>query len=233
MQPSESNELSRFLSEALAFWRVDLSRFTLYVWRQACAPFTLEQVRKAFAAHATDPQRGMFAPKVADIVRVLQGTQGDRALLAWGKTLEAMSSVGAWRDVVFDDPVIHAVVQDLGGWVKLCRLPSKDLGYVQHRFCQAYQAYASVEALAYPAVLAGDCAPASEYRRYGLPEPPAVRIGEPAQAARVLAGGSVRQPPALFALAQLACTPDHPASPTRDLKDISDADEPAHPRRAG
>lgn len=73
MQPSEHSELARFLSEALSYWRADLSRFSLTVWQQACEPFSLEQVRKAFTAHATDPQRGMFAPKVADIVRVLQG----------------------------------------------------------------------------------------------------------------------------------------------------------------
>ena len=233
MQRTESNELSRFLSEALAFWRVDLSRFTLFVWRQACAPFTTEQVRKAFAAHATDPQRGMFAPRVADIVRALQGTHGDRSLIAWGKTLEAMARVGAWRDVVFDDPVIHAVVQDLGGWVKLCRMPSKDIGYVQHRFCQAYQAYANVEHLTYPALLAGDCSPPGDYRRYGLPEPQVVHIGDRAQTARVLAGGSASKAPSLFALAHLALTPDHPSSQPSDHKETLDADEPAFTRRAG
>lgn len=233
MPQSTTDDLSDFLADALSYWRVDLSWFSLSVWQQACEPFTLEQVRKAFTAHATDPQRGMFAPKVADIVRALQGTHGDRSLIAWGKTLEAMSRVGAWRDVVFDDPVIHAVVQDLGGWVKLCRMPSQDIGYVQHRFCQAYQAYASVEHLTYPAVLAGDCSPSGDYRRYGLPEPQAVHIGDRTQTARVLAGGSASKAPSLFALAHLAPTPDHPSSQPSDHKETLDADEPAFTRRAG
>ncbi|MGV1045540.1 DUF6475 domain-containing protein [Limnohabitans sp.] len=233
MPPSTTDDLSDFLADALSYWRVDLSWFSLSVWQQACEPFTLEQVRKAFTAHATDPQRGMFPPKVADIVRALQGTHGDRSLIAWGKTLEAMSRVGAWRDVVFDDPVIHAVVQDLGGWVKLCRMPSKDIGYVQHRFCQTYQAYASVGHLDYPAVLAGDCSPGGEYHRYGLPEPEVVHIGKRAQAALVLAGGSASKAPSLFALAHLTPTPERPSSQPRDPKENLDADEPAFPRRAG
>ena len=49
----------------------------------------------------------------------LDGTVTDRAALAWGKVLEAMSSVGAYSDVVFDDPAIHAAIEDCGGWVKI------------------------------------------------------------------------------------------------------------------
>ena len=98
-----------------------VSEFTLQVWCQACQPFTLEQISKAMTAHAVDPERGQFAPKVADVIRILQGTYTDRAQLAWGKALEAMSSVGAYSDVIFDDPAIHAVIEDLGGWPKVCR----------------------------------------------------------------------------------------------------------------
>lgn len=223
MHPSEHSELARFLSEALSYWRADLSRFSLSVWQQACEPYTLEQVRKAITAHATDPQRGMFAPKVADIVRALQGTHGDRSLLAWGKTLQAMSAVGAWRDVVFDDPVIHAVVHDLGGWVKLCRTPTNELSYLQHRFCQSYQAYATQQDLSYPAVLAGECAPAAEYRRFGLPAPEPIAFGDPQKAQLVLARGSNEATRLMFPL---------PFLPTPDHKETSDAAEPALTRRA-
>lgn len=227
MQSSEHSELALFLSEALSYWRADLSRFSLTVWQQACEPFSLEQVRKAFTAHATDPQRGMFAPKVADIVRVLQGTHGDRSLIAWGKTLQAMSGVGAWRDVVFDDPVIHAVVHDLGGWIKLCRTHTSELGFVQHRFCQSYQAYAAQQDLSYPAVLAGECATAADYQRFGLPAPEPMAIGDPHKARLVHARGSCGASHLVFPL--------HFVQPT-DRKESfdahADANEPAHTRRA-
>jgi hypothetical protein len=52
-------------------------------------------------------------PKPADIVRNLQGTASDRSLIAWGKLLEAMRRVGAYRSVAFDDGAIHAAVEDM------------------------------------------------------------------------------------------------------------------------
>ena len=45
-----------------------------------------------------------------------------------------MQRVGAYQSVAFDDPVIHAVIEDLGGWTKLCRSDLKELSYMEHRF---------------------------------------------------------------------------------------------------
>ena len=68
------------------------------------------------------------------LVRQLAGTATDRAMLAWGKAIDAASRVGAYTDVVFDDPAIHAAIEDMGGWPKFCRGDVKDLSYLQHRF---------------------------------------------------------------------------------------------------
>jgi len=101
MDISESQAFSNMITDALAYWKQDASKFTINVWWQGCKPFTLEQVSKALTAHATDPDKGQFPPKVADIVRHLAGTKTDRSLLAWGKVYDAMSSVGAYQDVDF------------------------------------------------------------------------------------------------------------------------------------
>lgn len=138
------------------FYGKELTPFAAQVWQQACKQFDVEQVTKALSAHLMDPERGQFMPKPADIVRQLQGTHGDRALLAWGKVFSAMSSVGAYRTVVFDDPVIHAVIGDLGGWIKVCRTHNDELPFVQKRFCDTYRAYSGREDLRYPAKLIGE-----------------------------------------------------------------------------
>lgn len=116
MKPQEFEQFSQLITDVLAFYRQDVSGFALQVWWQACANFELEQVTKALTAHAMDAERGQFAPKPADLVRQLAGTATDRAMLAWGKVHDAMGRVGAYQDVVFDDAVIHAVVEDLGGF---------------------------------------------------------------------------------------------------------------------
>lgn len=190
MQQSDKAALAALVTDVLAYYRQNVSEFTLSVWWQACQPYTLEQIRKAMTAHATNPDGGQFAPKVADLVRILEGTHTDRAMLAWGKVHEAMSAVGAYQDVVFDDPAIMAVVEDLGGWPKVCRTESKELGYLQKRFCDGHKAYTGRGEFAFPRRLMGDRSPDHEYEAKGLPPPKPALVGNPDKAAQVFLNGS-------------------------------------------
>ena len=190
MKQRDREEFAKLVTDVLAYYRQDASKFTLDLWWNACQTFDLEQVRKALSAHAMDAERGQFAPKVADLVRILAGTHTDRAALAWGKVLEAIGAVGAYQDVVFDDPAIHAAVEDLGGWPKVCRGDMKDLGYLQHRFCESHKAYTGRGRFDYPRRLMGDRSPDSEYMKKGLPPPKPAIVGDVERARQVyLAGG--------------------------------------------
>ncbi len=194
MKPQEFEQFSQLITDVLAFYRQDVSGFALQVWWQACANFELEQVTKALTAHAMDAERGQFAPKPADLVRQLAGTATDRAMLAWGKVHDAMGRVGAYQDVVFDDAVIHAVVEDLGGWVKLCRTEIKELGYVQHRFAEAYRAYAGKpEGMVYPRKLIGEGNQANDaaLAMRGLKPPAPAVVGDRDRARAVYRAGGV------------------------------------------
>jgi len=190
MQNTERTEFSALVTSALAYYRQDVTPFTLDVWWQGCKPFALEQVSKALTAHATDPDRGQFAPKVADVVRQLGGTKTDRAMVAWGKLYDAMCRVGAYTDVVFDDPAIHASVSDIGGWVKLCRSDLANLSYTQHQFSESYRAYAGQQGFDYPRVLGGDRSPDELYAKRGLKPPAPVVIGDVERARLVYKGGA-------------------------------------------
>lgn len=190
MKPSDRAEFARLVADVMAYYRQDVSTFVLELWWNACQPFDLGQVRQAMTAHATDPEHGRFAPKVADLVRVLSGTRTDAAQLAWGKAFESASRVGAYTDVVFDDPAIHAVIEDLGGWPKFCRSETADLSYLQHRFCESYRAYAGRGRFDYPRRLMGDRSPDHEYEKKGLALPRPSLIGDPSAAAAVYRGGN-------------------------------------------
>jgi hypothetical protein len=188
MKPAEHKPFAQLLSDAMAFYRRDISRFALDVWWQACQPFDIEQVTAAFTAHAMDPERGQFAPTPADLVRVLQGTQTDRSLVAWGKVLEAIQRVGAYQSPVFDDGLIHAAVEDVGGWVAVCRCETNDLPHVQRRFCESYRAYARRPGTAFPPRLAGVCEQDNALKGYDIA--PALLVGDAARARQVMAAGS-------------------------------------------
>lgn len=184
MQEADKAKFSTLVTEVLAFYRQDVSRFAMSVWWEACKGFDFEQIAKAFNAHALDPERGQFAPKPADLIRSLQGTKTDRARVAWGKAFDAMQQVGAYQSVAFDDPIIHAVLEDLGGWTKACRSDLGELSYLEHRFCEAYRAYAGRDDISYPAKLIGEFEAIN--RHEGRKVAPPVLIGDPEKAKQVL-----------------------------------------------
>lgn len=190
MRMNQISEFRELLTDVLAYYGKDCSEFTMTVWWNAMQSFSLEQVSRALQKHATDAERGQFAPKVADIVRALQGTSTDRAAIAWGKVHEAMSSVGAYTDVVFDDPAIHAVIEDLGGWPKVCRTDVAELSYLQHRFTEGHRAYTERGQFGYPRRLAGDRSPDHEFTSRGIPLPRPALVGDRDRAVAVLKNGS-------------------------------------------
>lgn len=191
MTESDKPAFVELLTDCLAFYRRDLSTFSLSVWWQACQPFDMEQVKSALTAHAMDPEDGKFPPMPGDLVRKLQGTHTERAMLAWGKVHDAMSSVGAYRSVVFDDPAIHATIEDLGGWVKVVRTDLKEIGYLQHRFCEAYKAYAGRGSFPYPPLLGGDSSPSWAWESAGLQAPKPTVVGDVERARMVYRGGCI------------------------------------------
>jgi hypothetical protein len=188
----------------MAYYGKNASPYVLSVWWAACERYTLDQVRHALTRHAMHADAGQFAPKVADIVRLLEGTAEDKAALAWGKALEAAQRVGAYSDVVFDDPVIHAAIEDLGGWPKFCRVETKDLSYLQHRFCESYRAYSERGSFEYPRRLCGDRSSDDVYRMRGLEPPKPCVVGDKAAARMVYKHGSTcGQTPAIADLGRL------------------------------
>jgi len=120
----------------------------------------------------------------------VSGTVTDRAALAWGKVLEAMGSVGAYSDVVFDDPAIHAAIEDCGGWVKICRSQTEELSYLQHRFCQSHKAYTGRGNFEYQRRLIGDRSPDHEFSTRGIPLPKPAIVGDIEKARLVYRGGN-------------------------------------------
>lgn len=209
MKPSDKKDFGALLRDVMAYYRQDISPFVLELWWSACQPFDLEQVSKAMQSHCTDAEHGVFAPKVADLVRVLAGTVTDRAALAWGKVFEAMSSVGAYTDVVFDDPAIHAAIEDCGGWIKICRSELAELGYLQHRFCLAHKAYVGRGVFEFQRCMMGDRGSDAEFAKIGMKPPKPAFIGDIERAKAVYLGGNVGGKTAISFHAVDALMPSH------------------------
>ena len=175
------------LTGVYSFYGKEMSQFHLAVWLRALEDQEMEVISKAFDAHMTDPESGQWLPKPADIIKHLQGTRAERGAVAWGLVLQACQRVGAYESVTFDDPVIHCVIEDLGGWPTVCHVNIDELPFLQARFHKAYAAHAKAGTQHAPR-LVGISDSANGLRGYGTSAP--VLIGDPTRAAQVLRSGA-------------------------------------------
>lgn len=150
--------------------------------------YELADITQALTAHMNDPDAGQFAPKPADIVKHISGSKGTRSARAWSKVDRAIRQVGSYQSIVFDDPTIHAVIDDMGGWTRICRTLEKELPFVAREFENRYQGYA-LKGIpdSWPRKLIGEC---EAYNlRNGYEVAPPVLIGNEERAIRVLEQG--------------------------------------------
>lgn len=188
MTRSEIGQFTRLITDVLAFYRQDCSEFATMVWWQAMQPFDFSAVADALNRHCVDPDRGQFAPKPADVVRLLRGGGKDSAAIAWAKTEKAIRCIGSYTSVAFDDPLIHACVDSLGGWVSLCQSTEQELPHVARRFETLYQGYRGrADAPNYPPVLIGQSE--SENAQRGFKSEKPTLIGNPEKAKITMQGG--------------------------------------------
>ena len=156
---------------------------------QGLIDFELPAVQQALYRHIRNPDNGMFMPKIADIVRMLQGSTQDSALAAWAKVDQAVRRVGIQSSVVFDDPLIHKVLQDMGGWLGIGQKSEDDWPFVAKEFENRYRGFkARGEKPEYPKMLIGLYDASNGLQGFKSTKP--VFIGNKELAQGVLNGGS-------------------------------------------
>ena len=185
MQTDDFEKFNETLQGVHDFYGKDCSRFALDVWWQALKPYDLAAIRGALGRHCVNPDAGQWMPKPADVVRMMDGSTLDSAITAWTKVDRAVSTVGTYCTVVFDDPLIHAVLADMGGWPQLGQKTVDEWPFVAKEFQTRYRGYkARKESPAYPPKLIGISDMQNGERGFG--EMPPILIGDPHAAQAVL-----------------------------------------------
>ena len=188
MQASDNEQFVALIGDVYAFYRQDFSRFAAGVWLQAMQPFDFRAVADALNKHCVNPDNGQFMPKPADIVKMLQGSTQDAGLVAWSKVDAAIRMRGTYVSVVFDDPIIHRVILEMGGWVQIGGKNETDMPFLKNEFVNRYRGYKMRnEVPEYPSVLIGMAE--AQNSRQGFECAPPVLIGGAEKAKQVLLKG--------------------------------------------
>lgn len=185
-------KLLELLNDALAPYEKSVTARAGMIWFEALKHYSLAEVAQGLTAHIANPEKGQFAPKPADVIANIDLTTEALAMAAWAKVDRSVKMVGAYRSIVFDDPIIHVVIVDLGGWIKLCQTnDEKDFGFIGADFRKRYTVYMRHPPDVYPGLLVGLTQLHNESNKLKLPfrQAPAL-VGNTARAREVLLNGS-------------------------------------------
>lgn len=189
MQTNDFERFKNLLADVHGFYQRDVSNFALSVWWESTRLFDFDAFSQALNRHVMNPDSGQFMPKPADIVKMMQGTTQDSALVAWMKVDRAVRHVGTWEDVVFDDALIHRVLHDMGGWIAFGEKKENEWPFVAKEFENRYRGFKSRnEQPSYPQILTGICHSINQqnFTRIDLP----ILIGDKTLAAQVMSLGT-------------------------------------------
>ena len=105
------------------------------VYWKVLEPFSDDECEAAFKQVVLESK---FFPRPAELVEILQGKKTDQAAVAWIKVVEGIRQHGEYVSVSFDDPVIHAVIEFMGGWPSVGTWPVDELKWKQKEFERLY-----------------------------------------------------------------------------------------------
>tara|TARA_Y100000114_G_C11761036_1_gene329750 strand:+ start:1996 stop:2589 length:594 start_codon:yes stop_codon:yes gene_type:complete len=127
-------EFAKVMSGLQVYYRHELSETELGIYWSALQGWEVERLRQAAQAHVV---RSKWFPRLSELAEAVGGSETDAASEAWQRVIRAVGSVGRYRSVDFG-AVENAATASVGGWAKLCRLPEKDLPFIERRWKQAF-----------------------------------------------------------------------------------------------
>jgi len=117
-----------------------MSKLLTDLYWKVLEPFSDEECEEAFKLIIYDSK---FFPKPADFREVLLGKKANKATESWLEVLGAVSKIGNYQSVKFDNPVVHSVINAMGGWPQLCMMEKADEKWKQKEFERLYEVISS------------------------------------------------------------------------------------------
>lgn len=185
MTKQDAARFAQIITGLSEMYGKEISDGAMALWFEALKAYDIDAISVAASSHVASPDSGQFMPRPADIIKMIGGTSKDSAFLAWTKVDKAVRMVGNHKTVVFDDPLIHAVIGDMGGWIALGEKSDEEWPFIANEFKNRYQGYKSRgEVPEYNGKLIGLSEANNRTAGFEIPAP--VLIGDAVQAKHVL-----------------------------------------------
>lgn len=185
----ERRRFAALLTALSDYYKSEISKAVASLYWEGLKQYDYEAIERACWAHTQLPdEAGRWMPRIGDIIRMIGGGTDDQSAKAWSKVDNAMRTRGTYDDLVFDDPLIHRVVADMGGWILIGGKDDKEWPFVAKEFQQRYRAYRQRSEIPdYPPRLTGMAN--AHNAAQNQPLLPPILVGDVEKAKQVLLGG--------------------------------------------
>ena len=123
---------------SITFPNLELSEKTLKVWKQLLDDLTDEQFKEGILRICRDTKELYPNSNIVALIRdqIIDNVE-ERAFLLWNTVVKTMRTHGVYRSVKFDDPVIHSVIELMGGWIEFCHMQTDK--WMRKEFINVYK----------------------------------------------------------------------------------------------
>lgn len=191
MNDQDKPVFAALITGAAELYSKKISTALLNFYWKSLKQFDFSDIERAVMAHINDRVSGEFMVKPCHIRGYIEGDSETRTLQALSKVESAVRHIGNYTSVAFDDPIIHAVIEDMGGWIKYCSCKGDDIPFQSNEFIKRYRGYLQGKIIQYPAYLVGSVE--RSHRFYGFePKEPPVLVGDKNKVKQVMQKGGNR-----------------------------------------
>lgn len=144
MNNTEQVEFSKGMMILAEVYNRKLSELLLQTYWDCLKSYPLSLFKKVLYNFLKNPDYAKKGfPSPADWIKAIEGDSEIKSLAAWTKVVKAIRHVGQYESVTFNDSVVHTVINDMGGWIFLCKQPERELIFLQKEFERRYRDYMS------------------------------------------------------------------------------------------
>lgn len=197
MRLGDKAEFTKLLVSVGGLYQQTINEEVAELYWNTLKSYVLKDITAAIACYM---EQGQTMPTPADICRYFLQIAQATVQTAWGKVARATKHVGSYKSVVFDDALIHCVIDDMGGWEKICGITNEELPEHVKEFEEHYIRYLNEPPKTYPRILKGFIDLSNETNGYAH-RAPIVLIGDKHKAHTVMKkGGDVSNPPQFYVM---------------------------------
>ncbi|MES2142506.1 MAG: DUF6475 domain-containing protein [Pseudomonadota bacterium] len=157
MTPADQEKFTQGLMILAEVYNRKLSSLLLHTYWKCLKKYSLtvfETTLWRFVKNPDVAKKGFPSP--AEWIKAIDGDAESKSLAAWTVIIKTIRHIGHYDSVIFNDPLIHLVIEDMGGWIFLCQQSERELIFLQKEFERRYKNYYSINELSVgPSYLTG------------------------------------------------------------------------------